>query len=211
VLISFITKETIIVNDNQQLLEKHDEKADPISAQANAQPANAGRQDGLAKVAIGTVVGALLGAVVGALANKKTAQGINNAVKNVGDSVKSVAEGVNQTVKDVGEAVKNVAENVNYTAKDVGDAVKGAAEGVTKTVTVTVDAVSGTAEDVSHTVEGTVDALKGAAEGVTQTVKGNPIEAPTDADKQQVKTASVGKGAQAETQKTYILVPVENE
>jgi len=187
ILISFGTKETIIMSENKQLLDQHEENIDPITDQPDAHPVSTG-DDWLAKAAIGSVVGAVVGAVAGALASKVTAKSINHTVKGVGNAVKGAAEGFNYTVKGVADAVKSVAENVNHTLKDTVDVVKGAAEDVNHTLKDTVDAVKGAAEDVNYTVKGAVDAAAmETAENAKQSAK------------------------QVDTQTAYILVPVDKE
>ncbi|MCA1994460.1 MAG: YtxH domain-containing protein, partial [Coleofasciculus sp. S288] len=105
----------IVMSENYQLLDTDDIVVEQIPRQPDADSAETGMGNGLAKVAIGAVIGATLGAIAGALANKRTAQKVNLTVKNVGNTVKSAAEGVNQTVKDVGNGIKSVAEGVNDT------------------------------------------------------------------------------------------------
>jgi gas vesicle protein len=172
-LISFSTKETIIVSENNQLLDTDEIIVEQIPHQPDADTAGTGTSNVLAKVAIGAVIGATLGAIAGALANRSTAQRVNMTVKNVGNTVKNAAEGVNQTVKEVGDGIQRVAVGVNDTVKDVGDAVKG------------------TADDVSQTVKGTMNAVKGTAEDVNPSGNQGVIV--------------------ADKQRTYILVPVDNE
>lgn len=179
------------MSENNQLLETDDIIVEQLPRHSDTDSPETAWGNGLGKVAIGALIGATLGAIAGALANKGTAERVNQTVRSVGDKVKSAADGVNDTVKGVGDAVKNVAENVNGTVKDVGDTVKNAAEGVNDTVKSTVDAVNGTAEGVNNTVKGTVDAVKSAAEDVKQSTN------------QGVKTA--------EKQRTYILVPLEDD
>lgn len=193
-LLDFSTKEKISMSEHDQVLDiDSDEiRVEQLPHQSDTYSAENTKGNGLAKsVAIGALVGVTLGAIAGALANKGTAERVNRTVKGVGDVVKRAAEGVNNTVKDVGDAAKSVAEGVNYTAKDVGGTVKTTAEGVSDTVKSTVDAVKGTATDVNDTVKGTVDAVKSAAEDVKQSTN------------QDVKVP--------EKQRTYILVPVEDE
>lgn len=146
---------------------------------------------GLTKIAIGALIGATLGAVAGALATKGTAERVNQTVKGVGNAVKRTAEGVNGTVQDVGNATQTVAYGVNDTVKDVGNTVKNTAESINDTVKGTVDVVKGTSKDVNDTVKGTVDTLKNVAEDVKQSAN------------QDAKLS--------EKQRTYILVPVDDD
>ena len=116
----------------------------PVTDQTNAQTVESETgNNGLAKAAIGGVVGAVLGTVAIALANKKTAQEINRTVKGVGNTVKGAASSVNFSVKNAVEAVKGVAKGVNETVEsvknnqtttDVNETVKNAAS-IKETVT----------------------------------------------------------------------------
>ena len=71
------------------------------------------------------------------------------------------------------------------------DAVKGTAEGVNQTVKSSMDAVKGTVEDVNQNIKGTVNAVKGKAEDV--------------------QPSSTEDAKIPEKQRTYILVPVEED
>jgi gas vesicle protein len=104
---------------------------------------------------------------------------------------KGTTQRVNQTVKSVGNAVKGAAESLNGPVKDVGEAAKRATEGVSDTVKDTVDAVKSTAGGVSDTVKDTMDSAKAQLKMSRYLLN------------QDVKTS--------DKQKTYILVPMENE
>ena len=198
-LTDFGTKEKIIMSEKNQVLDTDDEiRVEQIPYQSDDYSEGSSRGAGLTKIAIGALIGATLGAVAGALATKGTAERVNQTVKGVGNAVKRAAEGVNETVQDVGKSTQSVANGVNDTVKDVGNTVKNTAESVNDTVkgTVdvvkgTVDVVKGTSKDVNDSVKGTVDTLKNVAEDVKQSAN------------QDVKLA--------EKQRTYILVPVEDE
>lgn len=142
-----------------QILDKHNEKVDPIiTSQTNAQPVDTGTGDGatknekvdptvtsqadaqpldtsmgngLAKALIGGVVGVVVGTLAAALANKKTAQSINSAVKSVENAVKgaagNVAKGINDTVKGAGD-IKDTGENVKSSVESTVDTVKDTVE-----------------------------------------------------------------------------------
>lgn len=142
-----------------------DENGSTITRQPD-ESAGRGMNSGLTRALIGGLIGATLGTLAGALANKRTAQGVNHAVKGVGDGVKTVGEGVNHAAKGVGHAVKSVGEGVNH-------AVIGAvAEGVNNAVVGTLDAARGAAEGVKPSVVGTLDAVKDTAEDAKQSVVG---------------------------------------
>jgi gas vesicle protein len=180
------------MSENNQLLDTDDIIVEQIPGQPVTYSAGTDKGDRLLpKLALGGLLGATLGVLAAALAHEGTTQRVNQTVKSVGNAVKGAAEGLNDTVKDVGNAVKSVAEGLNDTVKDVGEAAKRATEGVSDTVKDTVDAVKSTAGGVSDTVKDTVDSAKSAAEDVK--VSAN----------QGVKTS--------DKQKTYILVPMENE
>jgi gas vesicle protein len=200
VLKSFSSKEKIIMSEKNQVLDTDDEiTVEQIPYQSSDDYSEGTTKGiGLTKIAIGALIGATLGAVAGALATKGTAERLNQTVKGVGNAVKRTAEGVNGTVQDVGNATQTVAYGVNDTVKDVGNTVKNTAESINDTVkgTVdvvkgTVDVVKGTSKDVNDTVKGTVDTLKNVAEDVKQSAN------------QDAKLS--------EKQRTYILVPVDDD
>ncbi len=195
----FGTKEKIIMSEKNQVLDTDDEiTVEQIPYQSDEYTVGTSRGNGLAKVAIGALIGATLGAVAGALATKGTAERVNQTVKGVGNAVKRAAEGVNETVQDVGNSTQSVANGVNETVQDVGNTIKNTAEsvndtvkGTVETVKGTVETVKGTSKDVNDTVKGTVDTFKNAAEDVKQSAN------------QEAKLS--------EKQRTYILVPVEDD
>ncbi len=185
---------------------------------ANAQPAthqtDRGMSTGLSRALMGGLIGATLGTLVGALANKRTSEGVNHAVKGVGAAVKSISEGVNHATKGVGVAVKSVAEGVNHAV--VGgavEAVKDTSEGVRQSVTGAVEAVKGAVEDTKQSVTGAFAAVNGAESDVKpfdhQSLKLD--QERLVADNQQVTTGLVSTGSQVETPAANVPVLVEEE
>jgi stress response protein YsnF len=240
------------MSENKQLLDKHDKNVDPsrsgqlygrsagtsisadlardedgptIRREPDVHPADRGMSPALGRALMGGLIGATLGILAGALANKRTAKGVNHAVKGVGDGAKTVVEGVNQATKGVGYAVKSVAEGVNYAvvgavaeglnsvAIDAVDTLKDTAEDAGRSVVDAVDTLKDTAEDAGRSVVGAVDTLKDTAEDVkpfdNRSFKLD--EERLVADKKQVTTSEVGIGEQVETQTADISVPVEEE
>ena len=172
-----------------------DENVPTITRQPDAHPAGTGMSTGLARVLMGGLIGVTLGTLAGALANKRTAKGVNHAVKGVGDGAKTVAEGVNHAAKGVGDAVKSVAQGVSYAVVGgLADAVKDIAEGAEQSVVGAVDALKDAAEDVKPSDNQSFNLYK-----------------PLVADKKQVVTGEKGIGEQVETQTADISVPVEEE
>ncbi|BAY10743.1 hypothetical protein [Calothrix sp. NIES-2098] len=189
------------MNGNQQLLDKSQNDIDLATDTSEEYTVDSGKNNNLAKIAMGAIVGGTLGAVAVALTIKGTAERINQTIQSLGNGVKGAAEGVNNTVKGVGDAIKTVADGVNYTVKDVGDAVKTSAEGVNKTVVNTVDAVKSTAVNVNKTVKDTVDTVKDTAVDVKDTVK----------DARNLTTSENQTKNVPEDQATYLLIPVDKK
>jgi phage-related protein len=196
------------MNGNQQLLDKSQDNIDFVTDQSETNTADSGKNNNLAKIATGAIVGATLGAVAVALSIKGTAERINQTIQNLGNGVKGAADGVNNTVKGVGDAIKTVAESVNNTVKDVGDAVQGSAQGVNNTVINTVDVVKSTAVNVNETVKGTVDTVKDTAVEVKDTVKDAANLTPNAVEDDKAEGQSVKI---PDEQATYILVPVDKK
>lgn len=195
------------MNENQQFSDKSEESIDLLTEQASNSGVDRSPNNELAKVAIGTLIGAALGGLTAALTMKGTTEKVDQAVKGVGNAVKGATKSFNQTVTNVSGAIKSVANSVNETVKDVGDAVKDTASEVNNTATNTVDAVKGTAVEISDTVKDTVDAVKGAAEGVKDTVEGT-----VDVAKSAVEDDTLSGSQSASTpniQTTYMLVPID--
>lgn len=202
-----------------------DENAPTITPQPNAQPASKAMNPVLTRALVGGLVGATLGTLAGVLAGKRTARGVNHAVKGVGDATKTIAGGVSQTAKGVGDAVKSVAEGVNYT---VVGAIQDTTEGVNQVVAGALDAIKDTAEDAKPSVRSAFDAAMDTAEDAKQAVVGaldaventaeeaKPSEYQSDKtakerliiDAPQVNTGEVGIGEQVGTQ-TGTISPME--
>lgn len=240
------------MNENKQPLDKHDENADlimtgqpyarsagttigtdlareengsTITRQRDALPADRGMSPELGRVLMGGLIGAALGTLAGALANKRTAEGVNHAVKGVGDGAKTVGKGVNQAAKGLGHAVKSVTEGVNHAvigglAEGLNNAVVGAvdaaklaAEEVKPSVVGVMDAVQDTVEDAKQSVVGAVDSVQGAAEDVkpSENQSFKPYEDRLATGNKQVTTGEFGIGERVETQTADISVPVEKE
>lgn len=119
---------------------------------------------GLSKIALGVLAGATLGGVAGALANRGTADRINQTIRDIGNAIKRAAANVNHDIHNVGEAVHSVSTGVNDTVNDVGNAVRGAAEDINSTVKDTVNTVKSTANNANATVQDTFNSVKDAAQ-----------------------------------------------
>ena len=165
------------MSDNNQSVDKHEEKADSITEPCAAYRAGTGIGGGLVGAAIGGllgrrvggVFGAVAGAVTGALVGKATAVRVNHTVESVVDAARSVAETVNHNVNGVGNALKDTVEEVKPSVKGVVDAVKDTVEEVKPSV---VGAAKSVAEAVNHTVNGVGNALKDTPEEVKPSVVG---------------------------------------
>src|SRR5919202_316275 len=165
------------MSDNNQSVDKHEEKADSITEPCAAYRAGTGIGGGLVGAAIGGllgrrvggVFGAVAGAVTGALVGNATAVRVNRTVESVVDAAKSVAETVNHNVNGVGNALKDTVEEVKPSVKGVVDAVKDTVEEVKPSV---VGAAKSVAEAVNHTVNGVNNALKDTPEEVKPSVVG---------------------------------------
>lgn len=173
-----------------------DAACDRTNAQIDTEIGN-----GLAKAAIGGVLGAVLGTVAVSLANKKTAEDINRSVKSVGNAVKNAASGVNGAVKNAVESVKGVAKG----AKQTVESAAGTAQATT--------------EDVKETVKsGDIQTPVASPQSVNEeNVKVSDdrlfklYEERLVVNKKQVKTAEVAIGKHVETQKAHISIPLEKE
>lgn len=174
-----------------------DENEDePVTEQSYAQTVDTQTGNGLAKAAIGGVVGAVLGTVALSLANKKTAQSINRSVKDVGNTVKNAASGVNDSVKNAVEAVKGVAnKNVNETVETASNTEQATTEDISKTVENGQNIQSPSQQDTE----------------VSDTQVFQLYEERLVAKKKQVKTGEVAIAKHVETYKARISVPLEKE
>jgi gas vesicle protein len=125
----------------------------------------------LSRALIGGLVGATLGTLAGALAGRKTSEGVNHAVKGVGNAFRTIGEGLGQTAKGVGDAAKSVGEGLTYAV--VGgssDAVKGIAEGAKQTGIATANVVQATAEGVNETVQRAAHSIEVSSESAKQSI-----------------------------------------
>ena len=202
--------------ENEEISGEHDNNVDPVTDRTNAQTLDAETGNGLAKAAIGGVLGAVLGTVAVTLANKKTAQDINRSVKGVGNAVKNAAAGVNGAVKNAVESVKGVAKGVNKTVESAGDTVQPTTEDV-KSAASTVQAPVAPPQPVVNTTTNIQ-----APVAPPQSVNEENVKVSDDrlfklyeerlvVNKKQVKTAEVAIGKHVETQKAHISIPLEKE
>ena len=205
---------------NKEILGEHDNNVDPVTDRTNAQTLDAETGNGLAKAAIGGVLGAVLGTVAVTLANKKTAQDINRSVKGVGNAVKNAASGVNGAVKNAVESVKGVAKGVNKTVESAGDTVQPTTEDVNQTVKSAASTVQAPVAPPQPVVNTTTNSPVPVAP--PQSVNEENVKVSDDrlfklyeerlvVNKKQVKTAEVAIGKHVETQKAHISIPLEKE
>lgn len=191
-----------------------------------------GMNPALTRALIGGLVGATLGTLAGALAGKRTAEGVNHAVKGVGEALRTVAGGVNQAAKGLGDAVKSVGEGVSHavvgSASDVvqgsaetlkpvvvaaSDAVKDIAENAKQSAVGVTDAVKNTAENASQTTVGTLDAVQSVAEGIKQSEQQSfqGYEDRSVVGTKQSTTGEFSNTGYLEPQTTDISAPIERE
>lgn len=208
------------MNETEAISGEHDNNVDPVTDRTNAQSLDAEIGNGLAKAAIGGVLGAVLGTVAVTLANKKTAQDINRSVKGVGNAVKNAASGVNGAVKNAVESAKGVAKGVNKTVESAAGTAQPTTEDVKETVksaTSTVQAPVAPPQPVVNTktdIQAPVAPPQSVGE---ENVKGSDdrlfklYEERLVVNKKQVKTAEVAIGKHVETQKAHISIPLEKE
>jgi gas vesicle protein len=204
--------ENIMMNGSNQLLEKPEENTSLITEQQSNNYGLEDTENGFAKVAIATLIGASVGAVAGILALKGSAQKINQSAKTIGDVIKSAVEGINQTVKSATDTIKTAADGINETVKDVGNTVKTSAVNANDSIKDTVDTVKNTAVNVNDTVKNAMHIVKGAASGVSETVQDTvDVAQKVVENDDEKKSASNGSTNVPEHQRTYILVPVDEE
>ena len=169
------------------------ENISTTTPQPNVQPATRTLNPLVARALVGGLIGATLGTLAGVLAGKRTAQGVNHAVKGVGEAAKTVGGGLSQTAQGVGQGVKSIAEGVNYAAQgavqDTAESVNYAAKGALEAVKTTAEYVKPAVTGVGNAVKGTSEAVTDAAKGVGNAVKG-AAESVTDAAKGAAKSTS---------------------
>jgi stress response protein YsnF len=211
----------------------HIEEYQPtVKLQTEQSSARTGINPGLARALVGGLIGATLGTLAGALASKRTSEGVDYAVKGVGNALKNVGEGLNLAAKGVGEAVKSVGEGASHAV--VGstlDAAQDIAEGAKQTVVGTLDAVQDTAEGVNQTVKAGADRVKDTAEdakqsttNLTNVVKDTAEDAKQSdrqsfriarerlvAEKPQATTSEIGTQEYDRTQTVYNSPPMQEE
>lgn len=189
--------------ENEDISSEHDNNVEPVTEQTYTQTVDIETGNGLARAAIGGVVGAVLGTVALSLANKRTAEGINRSVKGVGNTVKNAAQGVNVSVKNAVEAVKGVAnKGVNETVESASNTEQATTENINKTV------------ERGQNIQAPVAPSQAASEqniGVSDTQVFQLYEERLVANKKQVKTGEVAIAKHVETYKARISVPLEKE
>jgi uncharacterized protein (TIGR02271 family) len=223
---------------DEDILGEHNNNVDPVTDRTYAQTVDTETGNGLAKAAIGGVVGAVLGTMAVALANKKTAGDINRSVKGVGNAVKDAAGGVNFSIKNAVEAVKGAAKSViNETVKSTASTVQSTTEDVNETVKSAASKVQApvaapqppvnTAMDMQAPVADSQPPVNNAMDMQAPVADSQPVdeqgvnlsdtqlfklyEERLVANKKQVKTGEVAIGKHVETHKARISVPVEKE
>lgn len=206
--------------ENEEISGEHNNNVDPVTDRTNAQKVDAETGNGLAKAAIGGIVGAVLGTVAISLANKKTAQDINRSVKGVGNAVKNAASGVNGAVKNAVESVKGVAKGANQTVESAAGTAQATTEDVKETVKSAASTVQAPVAPPQPVVNTTTNIQAPVAP--PQPVNEENVKVSDDrlfklheerlvVNKKQVKTAEVAIGKHVETQKAYISIPLEKE
>jgi gas vesicle protein len=200
-----------MMNGNNQLLEMSEENTSLFAQQESNSYAVEDTENGFAKVAIATLIGASVGAVAGILALKGSAQKINQSAKSVGDIIKNAVEGINQTVKSASDTIKTAADGINETVKDVGNTVKNSAVNTNDTIKDTVSTVKNTAVNVNDTVKNAMHIVKGAASGVSETVQDTVDVAKKVVENEEKKPSNNGSSNVPDHPQTYILVPVDEK
>jgi gas vesicle protein len=198
-------------NGNNQLLEKPEENTSLFMQEQSNSYGVEDTENGFAKVAIATLIGASVGAVAGILALKGSAEKINQSAKAVGDVIKNAVEGINQNVKSASDTIKTAADGINETVKDVGNTVKNSAVNTNDSIKDTVDTVKNTAVNVNDTVKNAMNIVKGAAGGVSETVQDTVDVAKKVVEDDEKKPSSNGSTNIPDHPQTYILVPLEEK
>lgn len=208
------------------------EEYEPTIKRQTEPPASTGISPVLARALVGGLIGATLGTLAGALANKRTSEGVNHAVKGVGNALKNVGEGLNLAAKGVGDAVKSVGEGASHAV--VGgtlDAANGIESGAKQTVVGALDAVQDTESGVNQAFIGTADRVKDTFKDAKQSTV-SVIDAVKDtaedagrsdkqsfkiakerlvAEKPQNTTSEIGIQKYDKTQTVYISPSVQSE
>lgn len=93
--------------------DRHEARVKESTKQVNVKSADVNKNNDLAHLAIGGIVGAVVGTVAVALADKKTASNFNRTAKDFRSSVKGASEGVNKTFRDKIELIKTKVNGFN--------------------------------------------------------------------------------------------------
>jgi len=175
-----------------KISEHYEPKVELDTEQAEAYKVDAHKNNGLAQLAIGGLVGAVMVTVAIVLTDKKTANALNRTAKNVGNAVKGATEGVNNTIKNKAETVKNKATGLR------NDAVKDA----NKTAENEIEIENQVKEDVINSqIEEQPNDVK-----VFQLYEERLI-----ANKRQVKTGEVAIAKHTETHVAQVSISLAKE
>lgn len=139
-----------------------------VDATHTSQPSGG---NNFSKIMIGALIGGTLGSIAAALANRQTAERVNQTIRSVGQTAKSAAETLNDSVRQVGQAVNQIAVTVNESAQDVNSAVNSIAMNANTTAQDTIRTVQGAAAEVNASVNSTmnvVNAVKSGASNIQQ-------------------------------------------
>ncbi len=224
------------MSENKQLLDKSDEKVNPIRSQAYAQPLGTSIDDGLAKAAIAGKKTTIISEPsqplqkhekkVDSIPGQAYAEPVGTGMSS-GLAKAAIAGLIGASLGAIAGALANkkTADTINRTVKGVGDIFKGAAEsvakGVNSAVEGVVDTAKGTESVVNNAVKSAVDQVKDTVETAkpvdTQGVQLSDnqsfklYEERLVADKKQVKTADISIKKYVETQTAHISVPLKKE
>lgn len=187
--------------ENRENLDEHEIKAEANAEQTNV-PVDADKSNGLAQLAIGGLVGAVMGTVAVVLADKKTANILNQTAKDLGNAVKGATEGVNKTIKSKVETVKNKASSFNNSIKDSKKTVENETE-----VQLPVE----NSETQVETIEDAKSSDSQAKETSNDVGVFQLYEERLIANKKQVKTGEVAIAKHVETHIAQVSIPLEKE
>jgi gas vesicle protein len=168
------------MDDNQQLLAQNSQNINGQYEQPNNDVIdNAKASSPLAKVALGTMIGAALGAVASTLLIEGIAEKLNQTIRNFSNAVKDAAQNFNQAVNTVGYTINTVASGVNDATNDVSYIVKNTSVNVNDTVRNTVNTVKSTVGNLNDTVNTTKEVVKETVSGVNSAVS-NTVDVPVN-------------------------------
>lgn len=180
------------------IYERNEVEENPKQASVNSIDAN--KNNELAQLAIGGIVGAVVGTIAVALADKKTASDLNRTAKDFTSSFKSASEGVNNNFKDKVEALKNKVKGANrHTGKN--------ANRQNDRVTEVPEFIDNRANKIANNRD-----LADSPEQSSNDVGTFQLyEERLIANKRQVKTGEVAIAKHTETHIAQVSIPLEKE